>query len=427
MSNHNGNGATRRIVITGMGTVNPVGNSVHETWEGLLAGKRIVKAIDRFDTTHFLTKIAAQVSNFDIDAYDHLVSKKEARRMDLNIQYALAAAAEAMNDAELRVESNEQGDYYGNIIGTGIGGIDTMYEAHKVLFEKGPMRVSPFTSTQMLPNMASGVVGITFQLRGPSYAPVSACATGNHSIGEAMEIIRRGDAEVMLAGGAEAPLTPLGLAAFHRTTALTTRNDDPAHASRPFDKDREGFVISEGSALVVLESLEHAQKRGATIYAELIGYGMSTDAYHTSSPPEGGEGAVRAINIALRKAGIAPEEIDYINAHGTSTPMNDKAETAAIKTALGEVAYKIPVSSTKSMSGHLLGAAGALEAIVAVKSIQTGMIHPTLNLVNPDVENGCDLDYVPGEARKKEVNVVMSNSFGFGGHNAVLIFKKFTE
>jgi 3-oxoacyl-[acyl-carrier-protein] synthase II len=425
MSNHNG--TARRVVVTGMGTVNPMGNNVHDTWAGLLEGRRVVKPIVRFDTTHFLTKIAAQVSNFDIDAYDHLVSKKEARRMDLNIQFAIAAAAEAMNDAELRVESNEQGDDYGNIIGTGIGGLETMYESHKVLLEKGPMRVSPFTATQMLPNMASGIVGITFQLRGPSYAPVSACATGNHSIGEAMEIIKRGDAEVMVAGGSEAPLTPFGLAAFHRTTALTTRNDDPGHASRPFDKEREGFVISEGAGIVVLESLEHAKKRGATIYAEVVGYGASTDAYHTSSPPEGGEGAVRAMKIAMRKAGVIPEDIDYINAHGTSTPLNDKAETAAMKTALGDAAYNIPISSTKSMSGHLLGAAGALEAIVSVKTIQTGMIHPTLNLENPDIENGCDLDYVPGEPRKKEVNVVMSNSFGFGGHNSVLIFKKYEE
>ncbi len=425
MSNHNG--TARRVVVTGMGTVNPVGNDVQTTWAGLLEGRRVVRPIERFDTTHFLTKIAAQVTGFDIDAYDHLVSKKEARRMDLNIQFAIAATSEAMNDAELRVESNEQGDDYGNIIGTGIGGLETMYESHKVLFEKGPMRVSPFTATQMLPNMASGIVGITFQLRGPSYAPVSACATGNHSIGEAMEIIKRGDAEVMVAGGSEAPLTPFGLAAFHRTTALTTRNDDPDHASRPFDKEREGFVISEGAAIVVLESLEHALKRGATIYAEVIGYGASTDAYHTSSPPEGGEGAVRAMKIAMRKAGIAPQEIDYVNAHGTSTPMNDKAETAAIKAALGEHAYAVPISSTKSMSGHLLGAAGALEAIVCVQSIQTGKLHPTLNLVHPDVENGCDLDYIPGQARDKEVRIVMSNSFGFGGHNAVLIFKKYEE
>jgi 3-oxoacyl-[acyl-carrier-protein] synthase II len=425
MSNHNG--TARRVVVTGMGTVNPLGNDVHTTWTSLLEGRRVVKPIERFDTTHFLTKIAAQVNGFDIELYDHLVSKKEARRMDLNIQYAIAATAEAMNDAELRVESNAQGDEYGNIIGTGIGGLETMFDSHKTLLEKGPMRVSPFTATQMLPNMASGIVGITFNLRGPSYAPVSACATGNHSIGEAMEIIKRGDAEVMIAGGTEAPLTPFGLAAFHRTTALTTRNDDPGHASRPFDKDREGFVISEGAGIIVLESLEHAQKRGATIYAELIGYGASTDAYHTSSPPEGGEGAARAVKIALRKAGIAPEEIDYINAHGTSTPMNDKAETAAIKSALGDHAYKIPISSTKSMSGHLLGAAGALEAIVCIKTITSGMIHPTLNLENPDLENGCDLDYVPGTARKQDVNIVMSNSFGFGGHNAALIFKKYEE
>lgn len=421
------NGHPRRVVVTGMGTINPLGNDVPTTWNSLLEGRRVVKQIERFDTTHFLTTIAAQVDGFDIGNWDHLVSKKEARRMDLNIQYAIAATAQAMEDAELRVESNEQGDMYGNLIGTGIGGLDTIYEAEKVLLEKGPMRVSPFTSTQMLANMASGIVGITFNLRGPSYALVSACATGTHSIGEAAEIIKRGDADVMVAGGAEAPLSPIGLAAFHRTTALTQRNSDPGHASRPFDKDRDGFIISEGGAIVVLESLEHALARGATIYAEIAGYGMSTDAFHTSSPPEGGEGAARAMKIALRKAGMTPDDIDYINAHGTSTPMNDKAETAAIKAALGERAYQIPISSTKSMSGHLLGAAGALEAIVSVLTIRDGIIHPTLNLENPDLEAGCDLDYVPNTARKQDVNVVMSNSFGFGGHNAAIILKKYEE
>lgn len=426
----NGNGHKqhpRRVVITGMGTINPLGLSVAETWNSLLEGRRIVKPIERFDPSGFMTRIAAQVDSFDIDKYDHLVSKKEARRMDIDVQYALAATAEALDDAEFRVESDAQGDSVGNIIGSGIGGLETMYEGHKTLLEKGPMRVSPFASTQMLPNMGSGVVGITFNLRGPSYAIVSACATGNHSIGEAYEIIKRGDAEVMVAGGTEAPITPFGLAAFHRTTALTQRNDDPAHASRPFDKDRDGFIISEGAAVIVLETLEHAQSRGATIYAELVGYGASTDAYHTSSPPEGGEGAARAIKRALDKSGVAATEIDYINAHGTSTPLNDKAESAAIKAALGDHAYQVPISSTKSMSGHLLGAAGALEAIVAVKTIQTGTIHPTINLDNPDLENGCDLDYVPNTARHADVRTVLSNSFGFGGHNAALLFRKFEE
>jgi 3-oxoacyl-[acyl-carrier-protein] synthase II len=432
--NNNGNGSNgngyynRRVVVTGLGAVSPVGNDVETTWRNLLAGTRVVRPIERFDTTNFLTKIGAQVTDFNFeDRYEHLVSKKEARRMDPNMLYALAATAQAMEDAELRVESNEQGDYYGNIIGSGIGGLDTIYESHKVLLEKGPMRVSPFTATHMLANMASGIVGITFNLRGPSYAIVSACATGTHVIGECAEILRRGDADVMVAGGTEMPFTPFGLSAFHRTTALTQRNDDPDHASRPFDRDRDGFVIGEGAATLILEELEHARQRGATILAEVVGYGATTDAYHFISPPEGGEGAVRAMRIALRKAGIQPHEVDYINAHGTSTLLNDKEETAAIKTVFGEAAYDIPISSTKSMTGHLLGAAGTLEGVIAVKTIVEDKIHPTLNLENPDLENGCDLDYVPGQMRETPVRIAISNSFGFGGHNATVVFKEYEE
>ncbi|MBA3531547.1 MAG: beta-ketoacyl-ACP synthase II [Ardenticatenales bacterium] len=421
----NNNGYGRRVVVTGLGTVNPLGNNVESTWQALLQGKRVVRRIERFDPVDFLTKIGAQVSDFDIGDYEHLVSKKEARRMDLNVVYSLAASAQAMEDAELRVESNEQGDRYGNLIGTGIGGLETIFDSHKTLLEKGPMRVSPFTATYMLPNMASGVVGVTFNLRGPSYAIVSACATGTHVIGECAEIIRRGDADVMLAGGTEAPFTPFGMAAFHRTTALTQRNDDPERASRPFDRDRDGFVIGEGAATLVLESLEHAQQRGATILGEVVGYGMSTDAYHLTAPPEGGEGAARAMRLALKKAGLRPEDIDYINAHGTSTLANDKEETAAIKTVFGDYAYKVPISSSKSMTGHLLGAAGALEGVVAIKTILEGKIHPTVNLDNPDVEHGCDLDYVPNTVREQKVRTVMSNSFGFGGHNATIIIKEF--
>ncbi|MDQ4075228.1 MAG: beta-ketoacyl-ACP synthase II [Chloroflexota bacterium] len=422
--NHNGYG-NRRVVVTGLGAVSPLGNDVESTWQNLLAGKRVVRRIDRFDTTDFLTQIGAMVDAFDISEYEHLVSKKDARRMDLNVQYAIATTAQAMEDAELRVESNEQGERFGNIIGSGMGGVETLYTGHMTLFERGPMRVSPFTATYMLPNMASGLVGITFNLRAISYTIVSACATGTHVIGECAEIIRRGDADVMIAGGTETPFVPFGVAAFHRTLALSQRNDDPEHASRPFDRDRDGFVMGEGAGTLVLESLEHAQQRGATILAELVGYGATTDAYHVSAPAEGGEGAARAMRMALRKAGLEPEEVDYINAHGTSTPLNDKEETAAIKRVFGEHAYNVPISSTKSMAGHLLGAAGSLEGVVTVKSMVENRIHPTLNLENPDLEDGCDLDYVPGEPRDVNIRVAMSNSFGFGGHNATIIFKQF--
>jgi 3-oxoacyl-[acyl-carrier-protein] synthase II len=425
MNNNGYNG--RRVVVTGLGAVSPLGNDVETTWQNLLAGKRVVRQIDKFDPTGFLTRIGAQVDDFDISQYEHLVSKKDARRMDPCMLYAIAATAQAMEDAELRVESDEQGDYYGNIIGTGIGGLHTLHEAHTVLAEKGPMRVSPFTATHMLPNMPSGMVGIIFKLRGPSYALVSACATGTQVVGECAEVIRRGDAEVMLAGATEAPFTPVGMAAFHRTTAMTQRNDDPDHASRPFDRDRDGFVIGEGAATLVLESLEHAQRRSATILAEVVGYGTSTDAYHVSAPPEGGEGAVRAMRLALGKANLQPEEVDYINAHGTSTPINDKVETAAVKKVFGEHAYRVPISSSKSMTGHLLGAAGALEAVIITKSILENRIHPTINLENPDLEDGCDLDYVAEGMRELPVRVAMSNGFGFGGHNASIIFKKWEE
>jgi 3-oxoacyl-[acyl-carrier-protein] synthase II len=426
--NSNGSNGHRRVVVTGLGVVSPVGNDVETAWQNLLAGKRVVKRIEHFDPSDFLTQIGAQVADLNFeDKYEHLIARKEARRMDPNMRYALAATAQAMEDAQLRVESDEQGDTIGNIIGTGIGGLQVIYDSHKVLLEKGPMRVTPFTATHMLANMASGLVGITFNLRGPSFSIVSACATGTHVIGECAEIIRRGDADVMVAGGTEAPFTPFGLAAFHRTTALTQRNDDPEHASRPFDRDRDGFVIGEGAATLILEELEYAKQRGATILAEVVGYGATTDAHHVTMPPEGGEGAARAIRIALRKAGLSPEEVDYINAHGTSTMLNDKEETAAIKSVFGEAAYDVAISSTKSMTGHLLGAAGTLEGMVAVKSIVEGKIHPTVNLENPDLENGCDLDYVPNEMREIPVRVAMSNSFGFGGHNATIIFKAYEE
>lgn len=418
------NGALPRIVVTGLGAVTPLGLDVESTWQGLLAGKRVVDRITKFDATDFLTQIGAEITDFDFGPYEEWLSPKEARRSDPNMLYAVAATAQAMEHAAIRVQSNEEGDRYGNIFGTGIGGLQTIYDSHLTLIEKGPRRVSPFTATNMLPNMASGLVGIAFNLRAISYALVSACATGSHVIGECYEVLRRGDADLMIAGGTEAPFTPFGMAAFHRTTAMTQRNDDPGHASRPFDRDRDGFVISEGSAVLVMETLDHAQARGATILAEVIGYGATTDAHHVSTPPEGGEGAARAMKQALRKAGLDPTQIDYINAHGTSTPINDREETAAIKAAFGEVAYDIPVSSTKSMSGHLLGAAGTLEAVAVVKSLLEQRIHGTLNLENPDVENGCDLDYVADGPRDIPLTYVMSNSFGFGGHNASVIFKR---
>ena len=423
MSTSNGASAPR-VVVTGLGAVSPLGPDVASTWQGLLEGKRVVHRITKFDPTEFLTRIGAEVLDFDIGQYEKWIPAKEARRADPNMLYAVGVTAQALEEAGFGDISDEAGNQYGNIFGTGIGGLQTMYDSHMTLFERGPRRVSPFTATHMLPNMASGIVGITFNLRALSFAIVSACATGTHVIGECYEVLRRGDANMMVAGGTEAPFTPFGMSAFHRTTAMTQRNDDPTNASRPFDRDRDGFVIGEGAGALILETLEHAQARGATILAEIVGYGATTDAYHVSAPPEGGEGAVRAMRQALRKAGLEPAQIDYINAHGTSTPINDREESAAIKTVFGETAYDVPISSTKSMTGHLLGAAGALEGVVSVKSLLENRIHPTLNLENPDVEDGCDLDYVPGQARELPLTHVMSNSFGFGGHNASVIFKK---
>ncbi len=413
----------RRVVVTGTGVVSPVGNTVDKFWAGLLAGASAIDRLTRFDPSRFAVQIAAQVNDFHVEDYAVYIDHKEARRMDWFIQLSIACAAQALKQAGLKIDESNT-DMTGVLIGSGIGGLVTIEQSFHTLLEKGPMRVSPFTGPYMIPNMASGQVAISFGARGPNFTISSACATGTNAIGEALEIIRRGDADAMITGGVESQITEFGLAAFHRTTAMSTsHNDDPKHASRPFDAKRDGFVFGEGCGVLILEALESAKKRGATIIAEVAAYAANDDAYHISAPVEGGAGAAKAMKRALQKGNLKPEDIDYINAHGTSTVLNDAAETAAIKTVFGEHAYKIPISSTKSMIGHLLGAAGAVEAIAAVKTIETGWIHPTINYEYPDPV--CDLDYVPNKARQKDVRVAMSNSFGFGGHNAIIIFKKY--
>ncbi len=413
---------TRRVVITGMGVITPLGNTVDKMWANLLAGTSVIHRITRFDPTPFAVQIGAEVTDFNVEDYGEYIDRKEARRIDPFIQYTVAATAQALKAAGLKIDESNADDV-GAIIGSGIGGILTMEQSARTLIQKGPMRVSPFTGPYMIPNMAAGQVGITFGPKGPSFSVASACATGTHAIGEAYETIKRGDAQAMITGGTDASLTELGLAAFHRTQAMSTRNDDPAHASRPFDAKRDGFVFGEGAGILVLESLDSAQARGARILAEIIGYGATNDAFHISAPPEGGVGAAKAMRRAIAKAGIQPDDVDYINAHGTSTPLNDAAETAAIKTVFGSHAYKIPVNSSKSMLGHMLGAAGAVEAIVTVKTLETGMVHATINYEYPDP--ACDLDYVPNVARAAPVRIAMSNSFGFGGHNAIILIKRY--
>jgi 3-oxoacyl-[acyl-carrier-protein] synthase II len=413
----------RRVVVTGMGAITPLGNSVEKYWNELLAGTCGIDRLTRFDASRFAVQIAAQVNDFKVEDYAEYIEYKEARRMDWFIQLSVACTAQALKQAGLKIDA-VNADMVGVLIGSGIGGLVTMQESFRTLFEKGPMRVSPFTGPYMIPNMAGGQVAITFGAMGPNFSIASACATGTNAIGEAFEIIRRGDADAMITGGVESQVTEFGLSAFHRTTAMcTTRNDDPKHASRPFDAKRDGFIFGEGCGVLLFEELESAKKRGAKILCEVAGYAANDDAFHISAPAEGGAGAAKAMKRALDKAGLKPEQIDYINAHGTSTHLNDAAETQAIKTVFGEHAYNIPISSTKSMIGHLLGAAGAVEAIAAIKSIETGWIHPTINYEYPDPT--CDLDYVPNKARQKEVKVAMSNSFGFGGHNAIIIFKKY--
>jgi beta-ketoacyl-acyl-carrier-protein synthase II len=415
----------RRVVVTGMGVISPLGNSVENFWRELLAGTCGIERITRFDPSRFAAQIAAQVKDFKVEDYAEYIDYKEARRMDWFIQISVAATAQAMKQSGLKIDDANR-DAVGVLIGSGIGGLMTMQESFRTLFEKGPMRVSPFTGPYMIPNMAGGQVAITFGMMGPNFTVSSACATGTNALGEAYEIIKRGDADAMITGGVESQITEFGLSAFHRTTAMcVVRNDDPKHASRPFDAQRSGFVFGEGCGVMIFEELASAQKRGAKILGEVMGYAANDDAFHISAPAEGGAGAAKAMARALHKAGLRPDDVDYINAHGTSTLLNDAAETQAIKTVFGERAHKIPISSTKSMVGHLLGAAGAVEAVATIKTIETGWIHPTINYEFPDP--ACDLDYVPNQARQANVRVAMSNSFGFGGHNAIIIFKKYGE
>jgi 3-oxoacyl-[acyl-carrier-protein] synthase II len=409
----------KRIVVTGLGCLSPLTNDWPNTWKALAAGISGVAPITHFDASRYKTRFAAEVKGFDPVA---LFGSKEARRMDRFTQFALAAALQAVEHSGLKIDDANR-DRVGALIGTGIGGVATMTEQITVLAERGPDRVSPFLVPMMLADTAPGIVAIKLGIRGPNLAVITACATGSNTIGEAAEMIRRGSADAILAGGAEAAVVPLALAGLGVMNALSTRNDDPQRASRPFDLNRDGFVIGEGAAVLVLESLEYAQGRGARILAEVTGYGTSDDAYHISAPAENGAGAALCMNLALENANLGTEDVDYINAHGTSTLLNDKSETAAIKTVFGAQAYKVPISSTKSMTGHLLGASGALEAAVCVQVLLDGLLPPTINYETPDPE--CDLDYVPNRARQKAVRHVMSNSFGFGGHNATLIFSRF--
>jgi 3-oxoacyl-[acyl-carrier-protein] synthase II len=411
----------KRVVVTGLGCLSPLANDWSQTWTALVNGISGVAPITRFDASRFETRFAAEVKDFDPAA---LFGSKEARRMDRFTQLALAASLQAVEHSGLKIDASNR-DQIGVVIGTGIGGIATMSEQLTVLAERGPDRVSPFLVPMMLADTAPGMVAIRLGIRGPNMAIITACATGSNTIGEATEMIRRGAAEVILAGGTEAAVVPLAIAGLGIMTALSKRNDDPQRASRPFDKNRDGFVIGEGATVLVLEALEHARRRNARILAEVTGYGTSNDAYHISAPAENGAGAALSMKLALDNADLRPEDIDYINAHGTSTPLNDKSETAAIKTVFGAQAYKTSISSTKSMTGHLLGAAGALEAAVCVQVLQEGNLPPTINYETPDPE--CDLDYTPNQARRKSVWRAMSNSFGFGGHNATLILSSFKD
>ncbi|HZO88835.1 MAG TPA: beta-ketoacyl-ACP synthase II [Chthonomonadaceae bacterium] len=408
----------RRVVITGLGAVTSLGRTAEALWKACLAGCSGVAPITGFDATGYTTRFAAEIKDWDPAPY---MDRKEARRMDRFIQFAVAAASMALEDSGLTIDDANR-DRVGVYIGSGIGGLASIEEQHKVLLERGPGRISPFLIPGIICDMGAGMVSILTGARGPNSCVTTACATGTNSIGDAYEIIRRGGADAMIAGGTEACITPLGMAGFCAARSLSTRNDAPERASRPFDAGRDGFVMGEGSGVVILESLESAQARGARIYAEVIGYGMSGDAYHITAPAPNGEGAARAMRAALESAGLQPEEVDYINAHGTSTELNDKNETAAIKAVLGEHAYKIPISSTKSMTGHLIGAAGAVETLLCALTLRDGIIAPTINYETPDPD--CDLDYVPNQSRKADVRVAMSNSFGFGGHNATIILKR---
>lgn len=414
-----GDSSRRRVVVTGVGAVTPVGNTAASMWESLVNGRSGIGPVTQFDASQHSSRIAGEIKDFDPTQW---LSEKEVTRNDPFVRFAIGAASMAVEDSGLEI-TDQNSARVGVLIGSGIGGTRTWEEQNAVLNERGPSRVSPFFVPMLIADMASGQVSILTGARGPNSTVVTACATGSHAIGDAVEIIRRGAADAMIAGGAEAAVRPLAMAGFCSMRALSTRNDDYEHASRPFDKERDGFVIGEGSGVVVLEELEHARARGARIYGEVVGYGMSGDAYHITLPAPNGDGAIRCMQLAIEDAGIEPAQIDYINAHGTSTPPNDRTETAAIKEVLGEdSARQVAVSSTKSMMGHLLGAAGAVETIICLLAIKNGVVPPTINYMVPDPD--CDLDYVPNEAREMDINYALSNSFGFGGHNATLILAK---
>jgi len=410
---------SRRVVVTGVGLVSSLGIGTEANWEALCAGRSGVGRITRFDASQFACQIAGEVKGFDPL---HFVEKKDVKKVDTFIQYALAASDFAMQDAGLKI-TPDLASRVGVFIASGIGGFGTIEREHREYLNGGPRRISPFFIPSAIINLAAGQVSIRFGAKGPNSATCTACSASAHAIGDAWEIIRRGDAEAMIAGGSEAAITPMGVGGFAAMRALSTRNDDPTHASRPFDRDRDGFIIGEGAGVVVLEALDLAIKRGAPIYAELVGYGMSADAYHMTAPSEDGDGAVRVMQAALCKANVRPDEVDYVNAHGTSTPHNDRIETVALKRCFGDHAHKLAISSTKSMHGHLLGAAGGLEAGISVLAIKHQLIPPTINLDHPD--EGCDLDYVPHVKRAASITYALSNSFGFGGTNAALLFKKY--
>ena len=412
---------TRRVVVTGVGLVSPLGVGTEANWEALCAGRSGIGRITHFDATDFAAQIAGEVKGFDPLQF---ISKKDVKKMDVFIQYAVAASQFAMDDAGLSV-TEDIATRVGVFIASGIGGFSTIEREHKALLDGGPRRISPFFIPAAIINLAAGQVSIRFSAKGPNSATCTACSASAHAIGDAFEIIRRNDADVMIAGGSEAAITPMGVGGFGAMRALSTRNDDPARASRPFDRDRDGFIMGEGAGVVILEELEFARRRNASIYAELVGYGMSADAYHITAPSEDGDGGMRVMDMALRHAGVGPSQVDYINAHGTSTPYNDKLETLAIKRLFGEHARKVAISSTKSMTGHLLGAAGGLEAGITALAVKHGVIPPTINYEFPDPE--CDLDYVPNQKRETAIEYALSNSFGFGGTNGALLFKRYEE
>ncbi len=411
----------RRVVVTGVGLISPLGVGVEKSWGGLLQGRSGIRKITHFDASLFATKIAGEVDGFKAEDY---IEPKEVKKMDRFIHFGVAASTMAIADSGLKIDENNAARV-GVYVGAGMGGLPTIEHYHKVMLEKGPRRITPFFIPMLIINLAAGQISIKFGAKGPNSAPATACATGSHAIGDAFKVIQRGDADAMIAGGTESVITSMGIGGFNAMKALSTRNDEPEKASRPFDRDRDGFVMGEGAGIMIIEELGHALARGAKIYAEIAGYGLTGDAYHITSPAPGGEGAARCMAMALKDAGMDPSEVDYINAHGTSTKYGDELESAAIKTVFKEHAYKVAVSSTKSMTGHLLGAAGGVEAVVCALSIRDGMIPPTINLDNPDPE--CDLDYVPHKARKTDIGSALSNSFGFGGTNACLLFKKFSN